>query len=228
MSKDNLLKRKSIDWMVHADSYKYSYNFTWMGRPIIRYPNDMIVMAEIFWRVKPNLVIETGIAHGGSLAFYAGLQKMMDIDGEVVGIDIDFRNENKIELQKLSVINKITTYEGDSISEDIIQKVESHITGSSKTIVILDSNHSHNHVAQELEAYSKFVSIGSYMVLPDTFIEFFPKGYFSKNRPWDVGNNPYTAAKDFLEKHENFVIDEEFSQKALISEAIEGYLRRIF
>jgi cephalosporin hydroxylase len=227
MAGDLQLRKQSIDWMIAADRYKYTYNFTWMGRPIIKFPNDMVVQQELMWSLKPDLIIETGIAHGGSIIFTASMMEMMGIEGEVVGIDIDIREHNKVEILNHPMYKKLTMYEGSSTDPVIIEKVAKHVVGKKCVMVILDSLHSHEHVLNELQLYSKFVTLGSYIVLPDTFIEFFPKGYFSKNRPWDVGDNPYTAMKEFLKGNSQFEIDKFISSKAVITESIDGYLKKI-
>ncbi len=227
MGLDKKLKQKSIEWMIEADKYKYTYNFTWMGRPIIKYPNDMVIQQEIMWDLKPDLVIETGIAHGGSIIFSSSMMKMMDIKGEVIGIDIDIREHNKQEIINHPAFDNITMYQGDSTSNEILDKVQEHLKGKRCVMVILDSNHSHDHVLKELNLYSKFVTKGSFCILPDTFIEFFPKGHYSKNRPWDVGNNPYTAMKEFLLKNKSFKTERFFTDKAMITETIDGYLKRV-
>ena len=224
---DRGLNKQSIDWMIAADRYKYTYNCTWMGRPIIKYPNDIIVQQELMWKIRPDLIIETGIAHGGSIIFSASMQKIMNIpNAEVVGIDIDIRLHNKKLSEDHIMYDGITMYEGDSTSKHILQQIDKHVQGKSTVMVILDSLHSHEHVLKELNAYSPFVGVGSYIVLPDTFIEFFPSGYYS-NRPWDVGNNPYTAMKEFLNSNRDFEIDRYWSSKALITESIDGYLKRV-
>ena len=219
------LRQKSIDWMIHADKYKYTYNYTWMGRPIIKFPNDMVIQQELMWNCKPDLVIETGIAHGGSIIFTASMMEMMGIDGEVVGIDIDIRPHNRREIESHPMYKRITMYEGDSVSEPILTQVRSHLQGKSSVMVILDSLHSHDHVLKELVAYSSMTSVGNYCILPDTFIEFFPKGYYSKTRPWDVGDNPYTAMKAFMATDDKFEIDYSLTHKAMITECFDGYLK---
>ena len=224
---DNELKNKSLDWMLHADKYKYSYNFSWMGRPIIKYPNDMVVQQELIWDIKPDLIIETGIAHGGSIIFSASMMRMMGIEGEVVAVDIDIRDHNRKLIEDHPMYKNITMYEGDSTDKNIFLKVKEHCKGKKKVMLILDSNHTHEHVLNELNLYSGLVSLDSYIILPDTFIEFFPEGYSSVNRPWDKGNNPYSAMKSFLNSNKNFVIDEEISGKACITETIDGYLKRV-
>ncbi len=225
MSQDEELKKKSIDWMVHADKYKYTYNFKWMGRPIIKFPNDMVIMQELIWDVKPDLIIETGIAHGGSIIFSASMLEMMG-HGEVVAVDIDIRQHNREEIEKHPMYKRITMFEGDCLSDDIIQKISEIAKTKERVMVFLDSNHTHDHVLKELELYAPFVSKGSYLVLPDTFIEYFPKGYYS-DRPWDVGDNPMTALRKFLKHNDDFVIDHEKADKLMITEAFDGYLKRI-
>jgi len=227
MGLDKELHQKSLDWMLHADRYKYTYNFTWMGRPIIKFPTDIVIQQEIMWKLRPDLVIETGIAHGGSIIFTASMMEMMGINGEVVGIDIDIRQHNRVLLEKHPMVKRITMYEGSSTNNDIIEKVHKHTIGKRCVMVVLDSLHSHEHVYHELKAYAPMVTVDSYCILPDTFIEFFPKGYFSQNRPWDVGNNPYTGMKQFLKETNMFEIDHSLTNKAMITETMEGYLRRI-
>jgi|TARA_B110000971_G_scaffold221051_1_gene266646 cephalosporin hydroxylase len=230
MAQDEKLKKLSLEWMLHADKYKYTYNFSWMGRPIIKFPSDMIVQQEIMWKLKPDLIIETGIAHGGSILFSASMIEMMGVDGEVVAIDIDIREHNKKLIEAHPMYKRITMYEGSSVDTNIINKVKEHAKNKKCVMLILDSNHTHDHVLEELRVYAPLVTIGSYCILPDTFIEFFPPGYSSNHnkRPWDVGNNPYTAMKAFLEKNKNFSIDKYFSDKAMITETIDGYLKRDF
>ena len=227
MGHDEELRIKSLNWMLHADNYKYTYNFTWLGQPIIKFPNDIIVQQEIMWKLKPDLVIETGIAHGGSIIFTSSMMEIMGIDGEVVGIDIDIRQHNRILIEEHPMAKRIIMYEGSSTSEEIVESVRKHAIGKKCVMVVLDSLHSHQHVYNELKAYAPLVTVGSYCILPDTFIEFFPKGYYSQNRPWDVGDNPYTAMKQYLEETDMFEVDHNLTNKAMITETIDGYLRRI-
>lgn len=226
MGRDEELRKKSLDWMLHADRYKYTYNFTWMGRPIIKFPNDIVIQQELMWKLKPDLVIETGIAHGGSIIFTASMMEMMGIDGEVVGIDVDIRKHNRDLIEAHPMMKRITMYEGSSTDTGIVEKVRQHTIGKKCVMVILDSLHSHEHVYNELKAYAPMVTIGSYCILPDTFIEFFPKGYYSHNRPWDVGDNPYTGMKQYLKETDMFEIDRSLTDKAMITETIDGYLLR--
>jgi len=227
MGADQELRQKSIDWMIHADQYKYTYNYTWMGRPIIKFPNDMVIQQELMWELKPDLVIETGIAHGGSIIFTASMMEMMGIGGEVVGIDVDIRPHNQTEIEAHPMMKRITMYEGDSVSDLIVEKVKAHTKGKKCVMVILDSLHSHDHVYKELLAYAPMTTLGSYCILPDTFIEFFPKGYYSESRPWDVGDNPYTAMQQYISETDMFEIDAARTSKAMITETMDGYLKRV-
>lgn len=227
MAKDEVLKKASLDWMIASDKYKYSYNYTWLGRPIIKYPNDIVATQEIIWSVQPDLIIETGIAHGGSLMLSASMLEIIGRDGIVLGIDIDIREHNLQEILNHPMSRRIQMIEGSSISKDIIEQVRSVAKNRKKVMVFLDSLHSHAHVAAELELYAPLVSVGSYLVLPDTFIEYFPKGYFSKDRPWDVGDNPMTALREFLAKNDQFEIDRNLCNKLMITEAFDGYLIRV-
>jgi cephalosporin hydroxylase len=227
MASDQVLREKSIEWMLHADKYKYTYNFTWMGRPIIKFPNDMVIQQELMWKLKPDLVIETGIAHGGSIIFTASMMEMMGIDGEVVGIDVDIRKHNRDAIETHPMAKRLTMYEGNSVDAGMIEQVRRHTVGKRCVMVILDSLHSHDHVYKELLAYAPMTTVGSYCILPDTFIEFFPKGYYSSTRPWDVGDNPYTAMKQYLQETDLFEVDRDLTSKAMITETIDGYLKRV-
>lgn len=227
MIQDAELKKKSLDWMLHSDKYKYTYNFSWMGMPVIKYPQDIMAMQELIWQVQPDLIIETGIAHGGSIIFSASMLELLGNDGKVIAVDIDIRKHNRDEIEKHPMMKRITMLEGSSIDEKIVKQITDYSKNFKKVMVALDSNHSHDHVFRELELYSPLVSMDSYILLPDTFVEFFPKGYV-KDRPWDVGNNPYTAMEAFLKTTDQFVKDEAITNKLLITEAFGGgYLRRV-
>ncbi len=226
MSQDSDLKKKSIDWMLHADKYKYTYNFRWMGIPIIKFPNDILALQEIIWKVKPDIIIETGIAHGGSIIFSATMLELIGNDGLVIGVDIDIRKHNRVEIEKSKFYKRVKMFEGSSVSKKIIKQIKSFIRPKSKVMVFLDSNHTYQHVKKEIEIYSKLVTKNSYLVVEDTFTEFFPKNYFS-NRPWDVGNNPLIAINEFLKKNKNFKIDKNLNEKLSITETFDGYLKKI-
>lgn len=209
-----------------SNSSQYSYNFSWMGRPIIQYPQDMIAMQELIWNLRPDLIIETGIAHGGSLIYYASILELID-HGEVLGVDIDIREHNRREIEKHQMFKRIKMIQGSSIDPAIVEKVRSFAEGKKTILVCLDSNHTHEHVLAELEMYAPFVTTGSYLVAFDTIVEDLPEGYFSQKRPWGVGNNPKTAVFEFLKKNDSFAIDHEIDNKLLISVAPQGYLKKI-
>jgi cephalosporin hydroxylase len=211
--------------MQESTTPKYSYNFCWLGRPIIQYPQDMIAMQEIIWKTKPELIIETGIAHGGSLIYYASILELIG-SGDVLGVDIDIRSHNFGEIMDSPMARRIHMIEGSALDERVVAKVASFARNRSRVMVCLDSNHTHEHVSRELSLYADFVSVGSYLVVFDTIIEYLPKGMYP-DRPWNVGNNPATAVKEFLSADDRFQIDKEYDKKLLISVAPGGYLRRI-
>jgi len=226
MGRDESLRAKSIEWMITADKYKYTYNFTWMGRPIIKFPNDMIAQQEIVWRTKPDLIIETGIAHGGSIIFSASLLELIG-NGHVIGVDIDIRQHNRTEIENHPMAKRITMIEGGSTDTAVFARVKDLAKSAKSVMVILDSNHSHQHVYDELALYADLVTVGNYCILPDTFIEFFPKGYYSADRVWDVGNNPWTAMRQFMASRSDFELDPTPVAKTMITESFDGYLKRI-
>jgi len=225
LGREKKLKSLALKFIIDSSKYKYSYNFNWLDRPIIQYPQDIVALQEIIWETKPDLIIETGVAHGGSLVFYASMLELIG-KGEVLGIDIDIREHNKKEIEKHKMFKRIKMIEGSSVDETVVKQVKKIVKKHKKVMVCLDSLHTHSHVLNELNLYSKFVSKGSYLVVFDTIIEYMPKGFF-KDRPWDKGNNPATAVKEFLKKNKNFIVDKEIENKLLITAAPGGYLKRI-
>jgi cephalosporin hydroxylase len=222
---DKKLKNLALKFLIYSRKYNYSYNFDWLGRPFIQVPQDIVALQEIIWKTKPDLIIETGIAHGGGLIFYASMLELLG-EGEVIGIDVEIRPHNRKEIEKHPLSKRIIMFEGSSTDDKIVKEVEKIVKRHKKVMVCLDSLHTHEHVLNELNIYSKFVSKGNYLVVFDTIIEFFPKGFF-KDRPWDKGNNPYTAVKEFLKHNKNFVVDKEIENKLLITCAPGGYLLRV-
>lgn len=221
-------------FFARSHQLQYSYNFSWLGRPIIQYPQDVVAFQEVVTRVRPDVILETGIAHGGSLALSASLLCLLDVtEGldprqsprKVVGVDIDIRPHNRQALDEHPLRFKMELIEGSSIEPEIIQQVRSHADGVDRVLVSLDSNHTHEHVLAELNAYADLVSVGSYCIVFDTVIEDLPAGSFP-DRPWDVGNNPKTAVYEWLKSHPEFEIDKDIDNKLLISVAPDGYLRR--
>ena len=231
LSANRKLVKYSLDWVRETVPYKYSYNFSWLGRPIIQYPQDIVAMQEIIWEVKPDLIIETGIAHGGSLVFSASMLALLEISGgikkgRVLGIDIDIREHNRIEIEKHPLAKKIKMIQGSSIDKNVISRIYDFVKGYKNILVILDSNHTHEHVLAELNAYAKLVSKGSYCVVFDTIIANLPDDMFP-DRPWGKGNNPKTAVCEYLKIHKEFEIDKSIQNKLLITVAPDGYLKRV-
>jgi cephalosporin hydroxylase len=220
------LQKAASAFNVESNKAQYSYNFSWMGRPIIQYPQDMIAMQEIIWQLKPDLIIETGIAHGGSLVYYASLLELIG-KGEILGIDIDIREHNRQEIEKHPMFKRIKMLQGSSIDEKLVDQVKEIAKDKQTVLVSLDSNHTHEHVLRELELYAPFVTPGSYIVVFDTIVEDLPQGYFKEQRPWGIGNNPKTAVWEFLKKNEQFAMDTAIDNKLLISVGPEGYLKRV-
>ncbi len=239
--KDQSFKTQSINWIEESMRKSYVYNFSWMGRPIIQYPQDMVAMQEIIWEVKPDLIIETGIAHGGSLIMSASFLAMLDYcdaieSGEVLdpkkpkrrvlGIDIDIREHNRKAIEAHSMANRIDMIQGSSIAAETIQQVKDYAKDYKRILISLDSNHTHEHVLAELEAYAPLTSKGSYCVVFDTFVQDVPADVFT-NRPWEPGNNPKTAVWEYLKTHPEFEIDKSIENKLLITVAPDGYLKRV-
>ena len=238
---DEGLRTKSLDWMSDITQKRYAYNFKWLGRPIIQVPQDMVAIQELIWKIRPDLVIETGIAHGGSLILSASMLALLDYcdaveSGQalnlkatrrrVLGIDIDIRAHNREAIEAHPMAHRIDMLQGSSIAPEIIAEVRQRAQGHERVLVILDSNHTHEHVLAELEAYAPLVSPGSYCVVFDTVIEDLPAGMYP-DRPWDVGDNPKTAVHEFLSRNSDFVVDEDIEAKLMITVAPGGYLRRL-
>ena len=204
--------------------FKYTYNFEWLGRPIIQLPQDMVAMQELIWRVKPDLIVETGIALGGSLIFYASMLELAGGDGRVLGIDIDIRAHNRAEIEKHPMFKRIDMIEGSSVDEAVAARAREAASGKKSVLVVLDSNHTHEHVLRELQLYSPLVTKGSYLAVFDTVIEDVLDGP-DASRPWGKGNNPKTAVWEFLKTNDRFEIDKEMDGKLLITVAPDGYLK---
>jgi cephalosporin hydroxylase len=226
LGRNERLHSLSKKWIEHVSKMKYSYNFTWLGRPIIQFPQDIIAMQELIWQITPDLIIETGIAHGGSLIFYSSMMELYGKNGQVLGIDIDIREHNRVEIENHPLFKRITMIQGSSTDPEIAKKVLAFAKDKKKILVVLDSLHTHDHVAKELELYSPLVSKGSYLVVFDTIIEDMPDDSFP-DRPWGKGNNPKTAVWEFLRKNNRFVIDKDIENKLLITVAPDGYLKCI-
>jgi cephalosporin hydroxylase len=246
------LAKSASEFMRLSTEPKYSYNFSWLSRPIIQYPQDIVAMQELIWEIKPDLIIETGIAHGGSLIMSASMLALIDYceavekkqmlnptqtNRRVLGIDIDIREHNRKAIEAHPMSHRIEMIEGSSIAKDIIESVYQYSSGFQKILVCLDSNHTEEHVLAELEAYAPLTTIGSYCCVFDTIIENLPQGTY--DRPWDKGNNPRTAIDKYLDsvgksgaidrngERVDFKIDLDIDNKLLISVAPGGYLKRV-
>lgn len=228
----NIGLKTSADALMKASlTTKYSYNFSWLGRPIIQYPQDIVAVQELIWSIQPDLIIETGIAHGGSLILSASLLELNAAcggsqDAEVLGVDIDIRAHNKKAIEAHPMFKRISMIQGSSIAPDIIAQVKAKAAGKQRVLVMLDSNHTHEHVLAELEAYAPLTSVGSYCLVFDTIVEDMPAEMFP-DRPWGPGDNPKTAVWEYLKTHPEFEIDKQMDHKLLISVAPDGYLKRV-
>ena len=238
---DSQINLSTREWFDLANKKKDSYHFEWLGRPIIQYPQDMVAMQELVWEVKPDLIIETGIAHGGSLIMNASLLAMLDYTDaiesrelldpnkpkrRVLGIDIDIREHNRKAIEAHPMSNRIDMIQGSSIAEDIVNQVKVYAKNYKRILISLDSNHTHDHVLEELKAYAPLTSLGSYCVVFDTVVEDMPKE-LSGDRPWGPGDNPKTAVWEYLKTHPEFEIDKSIQNKLLITVAPDGYLKRV-
>ena len=241
-AQDLAMTDRAGEFMRASIKAQYSYNYSWLGRPIIQYPQDMVAMQELIWQVKPDLVVETGIAHGGSLVLSASMLALLDmcdaIEGggetidpkqsrrKVLGIDIDIRAHNRAAIVAHPMASRIQMIQGSSIAPEVIEQVRRVAQGYNRILVCLDSNHTHDHVLAELEVYASLVTPGSYCVVFDTIVEDMPKELFP-NRPWGPGNNPKTAVWEYLKTHPEFEIDKSIQHKLLITAAPSGYLKRV-
>lgn len=252
LGKNNEFKKLSNKWLSDSLANRYTYNFSFLGRPIIQYPQDMVAMQELIWKVKPDLIIETGIAHGGSLVMSASMLALVDYceaveqgvslspknsKRRVLGIDIDIRAHNRAAIEAHPLAHHIDMIQGSSVSSEIIKQVHAYARNFSNILVCLDSNHTHLHVLEELRAYAPLTTKNSYCIVFDTVIEDLPSGMYP-DRPWDVGNNPKTAVHAYIKELAAnkrisvdqtllFEIDKSIDHKLQISVAPDGYLRRI-
>jgi cephalosporin hydroxylase len=241
MSNDCALKDLATQFHNRIVQYNYAYNFKWLGRPIIQEPTDIVALQEIIWKTKPDLIIDCGIAHGGSLILNASMLAMLDIEDaitrcetinpkeskrKVIGIDIDIRAHNRSAIEAHPMMSWIQMIEGSSIEESTIDRVIRAADRYHKIMVCLDSNHTHAHVLAELKAYAPLVSVGCYCVVFDTGVEDLPEGSCT-NKPWGKGNNPKTAVWEYLKVHKQFEIDKEIESKLLLTADPDGYLKRI-
>jgi cephalosporin hydroxylase len=220
------IQARSRAWLAEITRHRYTYNFTWLGRPVIQLPQDLLAVQEIVWQVRPDLIVETGIAHGGSLIHSASLLELLGGDGLVVGIDVDIRAHNHRAIESHPLAKRIQLIEGSSTDPGVAATVRELARGRRAVVVLLDSDHTHAHVLRELELYAPLVTRGSYLVVFDTLIEDLPAELFAGRR-WGKGNNPKTAVWQFLKTTERFTIDDRLAGKLVLTCAPDGYLRCI-
>ncbi|MEM4395454.1 MAG: cephalosporin hydroxylase family protein [Thermoplasmata archaeon] len=225
MGQSEKLKKIALDIIEEFARFKYVYNFDWLGLPIIQLPQDIVAIQEIIWKVKPDVVIETGVARGGSVVLSASILHILG-KGKVIGIDIDIRPHNREAIMNHPLAFRIHLIQGSSVDQETLLQVKKLISPEDKVLVILDSNHTHEHVLKELELYSPLVRKDSYVIVMDTVIENMPEGSFP-DRPWGKGNNPMTAVHAFLKKNDRFIIDKEIENKLVITSAPDGFLKCI-
>jgi cephalosporin hydroxylase len=220
------LARLSHEWMVKATRLRQAFPFPeWMGRPIIQLPFDMMAMQEIIWRTRPQLIIETGIAHGGSLIYHASLLELIG-EGRVLGIDVDIRPHNRTAIEAHPMFHRIEMIQGSSLDESVVHSVAQAARDMDRVMVVLDSNHTHDHVLGEMRAYAPYVTPGCYLVVFDTIIEHLPADMFP-DRAWGPGNNPMTAVREYLQESPGFEIDRDLLDRLIMTVAPDGYLKRL-
>jgi cephalosporin hydroxylase len=223
---DERLRTASHEYMKELIRTNFIFNFSWLGRPVIQFPQDMFIMQELIWATKPDIIIETGIAHGGSIIFYASMLELLG-KGKVIGIDIDIRSHNRTEIENHPLYRRVEMIEGSSTAAEVVEKVRTLAAGAKSIMVVLDSNHTHDHVLKELESYAPLVSVGNYCVVFDTAVEDFARECPIVDRPWGSGNNPKTAVWKFMKGNDSFIIDSDVEAKLLITSAPDGFLRRV-
>lgn len=223
MQADTELQKLREQLLLKVVQYRYSYNFSWCGRPVIQFPDDVLTLQEIVWKERPQLIVETGVAHGGSLVFYASLLEAMGGPARVAGVDIHIRPHNRRAIEEHPLAHRITLIEGSSVGEEALGHVRALAAGLDRVLVVLDSNHTHEHVLKELELYSPLVKKGGHLVVLDTVIEDMPAECFP-DRPWGPGDNPKTAVHQFLKSNDRFQIDADLQSRLLMTAAPDGYL----
>jgi cephalosporin hydroxylase len=227
MGEDRALFAKSTDLIVEADKYKYSYLWTWLGVPIIQMPADIVALQEVVWRRKPDVVIETGVARGGSVVFFASLLELIG-NGKVIGVDVDIRAHNRDTVENHPMAKRIFVIEGSSVAEETLNKVRSGIPNGARVMVVLDSDHSRDHVLAELRAYAPLVTKGQYLIVADTILGFLSREQTPKARSkvWYEGDEPLAALRLFMAECDEFELDEEMNGKLIVGSSPGGYLRR--
>ena len=227
LGNDISLRNKAIALFIEADKHKFGYQWEWMGVPIIRHPDDIVLQQEIMFKIRPTSIIETGVARGGSLALSASLMRILDIKPHVLGIDLKIMDHARKSLESFTQSGEVVLIESDSANPRLNQEISRFLSGKpGPSLAILDSNHTHQHVLAELELICPHLSTGSIVIVADTIVEEMPQDYYS-NRPWNVGNNPKTAVDAFLESNPTWQIDPLWSRRSLLGECRDGIIRKV-
>lgn len=225
MAADESLAARALDLNAAADRHDWSYQWTWLGLPVIQMPPDIVVLQEVIWETRPQLVIETGIARGGSLVLYASILELVG-EGEVLGIDVDIRAHNREAIEAHPLAKRIRMIEGSSLDDDVVAQARAAAANVERVMVVLDSNHTHAHVLAELRAYGPLVTVSQFLVVADTFVEQIPaQGH--RPREWGPGDNPATALGAWLDEVDDFAPDPFVNAKLLLTASPGGYLRRV-
>jgi len=222
---DEMLQTQAQQLFAAADKHDYSYVWKWLGMPIIQVPADIVATQEIIWETRPTLIVETGVARGGSLIFYSSILQLLG-EGEVLGIDIDVRQHNREAIESHPLGHRVRLIQGSSVEPHVVEQVARRAASAARVLVVLDSNHTHDHVLAEMRAYADLVTAGSYLIVADTIVDKIP-GHLHRNRPWGPANNPATAVRAFLRERDDFVADLEVNGKLLLTSSPGGYLKRL-
>ena len=224
-ARDPALRQKALDLVIESDKYHYGYQWTWLGLPIIQLPQDIVATQEIIWATKPDVIIETGIAWGGSVVLYASILQLIG-KGEVVAIDLNLYDHVSKQIMDYPFSSRIHLYKGSSTDPGVVARVKSHVKAGQSVMVLLDSNHTHEHVLDELRTFGPMVTKGQYVVVSDTVVEDMP-AQTHRPRAWGPGNNPQTALRAYLKETDRFEIDQQVNRKLLLTYTPDGYCRCI-
>ena len=224
-SQDAALRDVARDFIIRSDKYGYGYQWSWLGLPVIQLPQDIVLAQEIIWECKPDVIIETGIAWGGSVVLYASILQLIG-KGKVIGVDLNLMDHVTAQIMAYPFSNRIHLYKGSSTDSDIVAQVKSHIEPGQSVMVLLDSNHTHDHVLQELKLYAPLITKGQFLVVSDTVVDDIPP-QDHRPRPWGPGNNPKTALQAFLDQHKDFEVDPYINGKPLLTYCPGAYCRRV-
>ena len=223
---DDALRRRAVDLQVAADDHSYTYTWEWAGVPIIRLPDDIVVLQELIWSYRPTHIVETGVARGGSMVLNTALQRMAGLEPRVLGIDIQILPHTRAALDSHPLADGVTLHEGDSTDDVAESTTRDFLDGAERALLILDSNHTHDHVLTELRVLAPLLPAGSYVLVADTLVEEFPENHYA-DRPWGRGDNPYTALRQFLAEEPSYELDGTWSRRALLSEFRDGIARKL-